>query len=163
MLRNTHVLLTVKSFIDAALDLVFGADVWSLLQRTERVLQASRIRGDMRKEFAILCAQNVLWLFAHIHSRWLVKSPHVTQQQIEGSRFLIGIRHFGDTHVVHTPMSESSISEYLDAHFQRVGGDLALLLRQFSLCELVYFMLMCVYHHGREQVRVLWCVCCTVV
>ena len=95
------------------------------------------------KEFAVVCAQNAVWAFAHLHRRWLVKNPSSHAQG--GPKYLLGIRHFGDTHVEHTPISDS-IEEYLERCFASCHGDLVALARSYSMCEFIYFVLLCLHH-----------------
>lgn len=60
-----------------------------------------------------------------------------------GPRFVFAIRHFGDTAVENNSWREP-VTQYLNRHFLDAGGSRATLLQRLSMCELIYFVLLCV-------------------
>jgi hypothetical protein len=145
---------TMRVVLLAAL---FGPHWKALLRVMYQVLvRFSTDASSGVKEFGVICAQFAMWLFFSVQERWLVTDAHKAMER-SGDRqryplhdwpeFILAVKHYGDTKVVHEAAAVGQRSVYLQRVYEEQGYDAAQLVERTSMCGLVYIALLLVYEH----------------
>jgi hypothetical protein len=148
--------LNHKQLLAHILQQVFGPQYRDLLSRIYNILVCLPTdRKAGLAEFAMVCAQFALWFFATIRNRWIATDYQRTQTTMKtGSafplfhwpEFLIALRYFGDTKVVHKSLGDRSIDSYLKSECKAAGLTAGrLVMGDRSMCDLIHFILLAVY------------------